>query len=238
MTDVFGNHAFVKPAGSGQDDDWQRWAMFNLNKKGEDPVPGDTRLFIPPVVINRMESEPLERVVFLKDEMANMVWAIEEIVPDGINGGMEGKLAELTLHNYFIKTNKYPPTSNSIEPNDAAMVYKIMNALPENWIPFIPVKLSGNRAIQYRRATFKRVVNNVGTSVSISPRTYILSPHGTDAYYINEEEILKSGTIVATTYQRTRWYNGEVITWLGRNRTTGKGPGRSGLKFDKMKSKE
>jgi hypothetical protein len=36
------------------------------------------------------ESEPLERVQFVRDEMANMVWAIEEVIPDATGAGIDG----------------------------------------------------------------------------------------------------------------------------------------------------
>lgn len=241
VTDVFGKHSLIKPAGTGQDNNWQRWSMFNLNIKGEEPVPGDIRLFIPPTVINRLESEPLEKVVFLKDEMANMVWAIEEIVSDGVKGGIEGKLAELQLHSYYTNKGTYVANENIVNLNDASIKFKLMNSLPENWIPFIPVKDLGaidGRSIKYRRATFKRVVNNIDTDENVTPRTSLLKPNGSNAYYINEEEILKPGVIVSTNYQRTRWYNGKVVTWIGRNRINGRGQGKSGLKFDFIENKE
>ena len=241
VTDVFGKHTLVNPAGTGQDNEWQRWSMFNLNIVGEQPVPGDLRLLIPPSTLNRLESEPFEKVIFLKDEMANMVWAIEDRIPDGIKGGTEGKLGELNLHNYFRKNNFYEASQPSLNPNNAEISFKLSNSLPEYWIPFIPVKdtsPSDNRSIKYRRAKFKRIIDGINTDDYVSPRTSILKPSNSDPYFLNEEEILKPGLIVKSTFQRARWYNGEVVTWMGRSRTNGRGEGRSGLKFDQIVNKD
>ncbi len=53
-------------------------------------------------------------------------------------------------------------------------------------------------------------------------------------YYVNEEEIPYSGTIVRRSYQRTRWYGGRTFVWIGRTRETGRGVGSSDLRFDQI----
>jgi hypothetical protein len=40
---------------------------------------------------------------------------------------------------------------------------------------------------------------------------------------------------VFQTYQRTRWHDGSVFTWLGVRKQTGRGEGSSGLAFDQIK---
>ncbi len=72
--------------------------------------------------------------------------------------------------------------------------------------------------------------------VKVEPRTTILR-EGLDketstTYFINEEEVSRAGANVYQSYQRTRWYNGKVITWLGMRKQTGKGEGSSHLAFD------
>lgn len=53
-------------------------------------------------------------------------------------------------------------------------------------------------------------------------------------YFLHEEEVLKAGTQVTRTYQRVRWWNGQIYTWLGRRKQTGRGQGSSGLEFDRI----
>jgi hypothetical protein len=72
----------------------------------------------------------------------------------------------------------------------------------------------------------------------IVPRTRLLR-EGLDVvpatpYYVAEEEVERAGTIIETRWQRCRWRRGRVVTWLGHERTTGRGEGSSGLAFDKV----
>jgi hypothetical protein len=73
----------------------------------------------------------------------------------------------------------------------------------------------------------------------IKPLTSILR-EGLDAavpaaFFIHEEEVPRAGIRVTQSYQRTRWVNGEVFTWLGMRKLTGRGEGSSGLAFDQIK---
>jgi len=51
-------------------------------------------------------------------------------------------------------------------------------------------------------------------------------------YFLHEEEVARAGTRVMQSYQRTRWTDGQVYTWLRVTRQTGRGEGSSGLAFD------
>jgi hypothetical protein len=55
--------------------------------------------------------------------------------------------------------------------------------------------------------------------------------------YLCEEEVPRAGAVVTGAFQRTRWYDGKIITWYGRKKTTGRGEGSSGLKFDYISDK-
>ena len=83
-----------------------------------------------------------------------------------------------------------------------------------------------------QRAAMPRISD--GSNTLIQPRTIVLQ--GNSPFYIHEEEVPRSGAMVTKTFQRTRWYNGKVIVWLGRKVTNGKGEGNSGLKFDQIKT--
>ena len=70
----------------------------------------------------------------------------------------------------------------------------------------------------------------------VRPRTTLLS-EGLDKmqpYRIHEEEVSRAGTHVLQSFQRTRWNDGRVFTWLGVRKQTGRGEGHSGLAFDRI----
>ena len=51
---------------------------------------------------------------------------------------------------------------------------------------------------------------------------------------MHEEEVPRAGVIVTRKFQRARGPNGEVFTWIGRRKETGRGEGASGLVFDQV----
>lgn len=235
VSDCFGRHFWIEAAGKGQENDWQRWNMYTLNKRSGQGQ-ADQRLLIPPAIGKLMESAPLEEIHLMRDEMANMVWAIEKqltlrdgsVVP-GVEAGRE-----LREHiRRFIAPVPAPPDADE----DAGIRYRLQTSVPENWIPFIPVHVEGqNREVQLRRAALLRTLKGDSDTPKIEPRGRMLR-QGLDEgkpYYIFEEEVPRAGALVSRTFQRARWHNGRVFTWQGRRKRTGRGEGASGLAFDQI----
>ena len=239
VTDCFGQRTKVISANGGDDDDWNRWSFFGLNTKGDGPDPADIRIFIPATAHKVMESEPVESVNFIRDEMANMVWGIEKTIPSSLSGGIDGYEAALKYNDYL--KSKITPDDVTLEDNNAVIQYRLLNSVPENWIPFVPVKKGGvdSRKIQLQRAAMPRFIEGVGVD-RVRPRTVLLQENLDEvdtSYYIHEDEIPRAGVIVKRTWQRTRTEDGTVVVWMGRRKTTGRGEGSSNLAFDQVEDK-
>lgn len=245
VTNVFGEKIWVEAAGKGKEEDWQRWNMYGLNIKGEQEKPADNSLLILPTVQNIQEGKPLEEIVFIRDEVSNMVWGIEKKIQTATGGSKHGKEAADELTSFYQRIlDKKTETENT--PTDpikykAAIRYEIMNTVPENWIPFIPVQVPGsNREVQLQRASLPRILKNDApeNAKKIKPRTQLLREGldtlAVEAYFINEEEVPRAGVNLFQTFQRARWYNGKVVTWLGARKHTGRGEGSGGLAFDRI----
>jgi hypothetical protein len=65
--------------------------MFSTSLAG--PGSADTSLLVLPVVAKIQDADPHEEVMFVRDEMANMVWGVERTIPSGAGGGMPGPLS-------------------------------------------------------------------------------------------------------------------------------------------------
>lgn len=227
VTDVFGERTLVRAADEGADNTWQRWSMFNLSNK--DHIGSYNRQFyLPSTLTQTMESDPIEQVNFTRDEMANLVWGIEDIIPDATGRGING-------HDAADKTGVLP---EPVEESDAKVRYILGTTVPENWIPFLPVQLPGsNQDIRFQRAAMPKLD---GSAMDIVKAKGVLLNEKKkpidEKYFINEEEIPYSGTIVTRSYQRARWYNGKTFIWIGRYRETGMGEGSSKLAFDQIVS--
>lgn len=255
VTDVFGQKTLIQPASQGLSDDWETWGLFNLSPRkkgvGEPSQKPDTRLFLPPVTNNVMESEALEEVLFIRDEMANMVWAIEIKVSDLLSRSQDGHIAANEITKLWFDLQGIDPDADPVIAEEAVYKYSLGNTVPENWIPFIAIhkKDGQNRAVRLQRASMPRLYFK--DFQQVRPRTEILRQGMKDdpsrevspfvnpsheeqvaPYYINEEEILHAGIKIKSSYQRTRWYSGKISNWYGYQKLIGRGEGSSGLAYD------
>src|SRR5215216_4327014 len=242
VTNVFGERIWVEPSGKATNEDWQHWSMYTLNVDGGADEQADLSLLLLPTVPKIQESQPIEEVSLIRDEMANMVWGIETkiLLPSG--NTKPGREAALELKNHLQRIIKKdntegPDTVNEVEYK-AAIRYQIMNTVPENWIPFIPVHVNGsNREIQLQRAAMPRIIEDDSEDPKkIQPRTKLLrvglDQEPKDIYKLYEEEVPRSGVRIFQSYQRTRWYGGRVYNWLGVRKQVGRGEVSSGLAYD------
>jgi len=241
VTNVFGERIWIEPAGKGIDEDWQRSNMFTLNVDGA--ASADLSLLLLPTVPKIQESQPIEEVSLIRDEMANMVWGIETkiLLPNGST--KPGREASLELKNHYQrivqKENLVRPDKIEDIEYKAEIKYQIMNTVPENWIPFIPVHVKdSNREIQLQRAAMPRIIEGDSEELKrkIRPRTKLLrvglDQEPKDTYKLYEEEVPRSGVSIYQSYQRTRWYGGRIYIWLGVHKQIGRGEGSSGLAYD------
>lgn len=241
VSNVFGENIWLEASGRGSDEDWDRWDMFSINIEGPENVPSDTSILLLPTVPKIQESRPFETVTFIRDEMANMVWGIETLIPlphgESVTGSGAAARYRDQLQHLVDEALLAAPAPVEPEEPRAKIRYEIMNQIPENWIPFIPVHLDdGHREIQLQRAAMPRFLENSESVAKVRPRTTLLQDGLADKqpFFIYEEEIPRAGANVYHSYQRTRWKNGRVIVWFAARKTTGRGQGSSGLAFDRI----
>jgi hypothetical protein len=216
VTDDFGETTLVRAAGRGPDDAWQRWAMFTLSATGASSTADvDARLLVPPTLTRTLESVPVEEVLLLRDEMANMAWAVEKTVPAARGGGADGYSAQPAAA-------ANPPV---LHPTIAQARYVLGTDVPRNWHPFMPVHVPGSsRSVMLQRARLPGPDRTILGRVLAVP-----SP-----YYVNEEDVPRAGRVVRCGFRRARWAGGSTFLWLGRRVFTGRGEGSSGLAFDQV----
>jgi hypothetical protein len=235
VTTVFGEQFWIEPAGSRPEDDWQRFALFALDPAGGEDVV-DPGLALLPTAPVEQDGDPLEEVALIRDEMANMVWGVERVVPLADGSGVRGAEAAVETRGYF-ERHLSPVTP---PPPAAPIRYEAMTSVPENWIPFVPVHVDGdNREIQLQRAAMPRLLEgDPNPPVPVRPLTGLLR-EGLDRtpsepYFVHEEEVPRAGLRVRQGFRRTRWRGGRVVVWYAAHRGTGRGEGSSGLAFDRL----
>ena len=236
VTNNFGERSWIEAAGRGAEQDWQRWSMYALNTRG-DVHAADERLFLPPAVGKVLTGPPLETVNFIRDKMANMVWAVETTIPLETGRGTAGHKAALDTSRYLESITLPAGEDAARVENDAKIQYRAQTDVPDNWIPFVPVHVDGStRSVQLQRAAMLRFVDGGSDADPIAPRTRLLATPASP-YYIHEEEVPRAGAIVSQAFQRCRWHDGRVHVWAGRRKQTGRGEQSSGLRFDQIRDK-
>jgi len=242
--DTFGDEIEIKPAGYTQDEielletdlGWDSWNAFMLSKPYQDNNQRNTQyFFLPPVIADYDLGVSHEEIKFLRDETANLTWAVEKkyrtLYGEPING----------YDHYFYRlnlliSNQKNDEHESILQNNS-LKYTFMTMIPWNWIPFIPVHASelevahnkDYKHIVYRRAALLNQLLDDPTPIKPNSRLLNEVPK---RYYIDESIIPKTGIIYSEQFQRTTWFNGKEFLWIGRKKRIGTGEGSSGLRFD------
>ena len=213
--------------------------MFTVNVKGRQLQAADTSLLLLPTVPKVQECAPVEEVLMIRDEMANMVWAIEKTIPSPAGMGKRGADAARETLEFHRRWVAAVGVLSSPMPNAKAPIrYDLMSSVPEHWIPFISAHAPGStRETELQRASMPRVIEGDAIA-AVKPRTKLVS-EGLDQsivrpYFIAEEEVPRAGVRINHTFQRTRWTDGRVVLWIGARKQIGRGEGSSGLAFDRL----
>ncbi len=219
-TDTFGETTTV-PAASDP-----AWQMYRVAAPGA-PQRLQNLLFLPPVLLETQESDPVEEVALFRDEMANVVWGVERTVQGAAGSGVdryeEGQRALAAGEDQRVPT----------DTADAELLYRLATRVPDHWYPFVPVRAPGSPAASGAIALELRPLLRVradGSSESILPRGRVLS--AADPLVLVEEEVPRDGAVVTRNLQLTRWTDGRIVLWCGRRKRPGTGEGASGLRFD------
>jgi hypothetical protein len=238
VTNTFGERLWIAAAGTGTQQDWHRWAMFQLSAGEQMPAAEDASLFIPPVVAKTLDGDPLEEVEFARDEVANMVWAIERRVPtlSGVSrAGKDEARETLAYHTRLVAVGAPVPVDY-----EAAIAYLAMTRVPEHFIPFVPVHVPGStREIQLQRSRMLRIIEGDPLPPDKVPPRTTLVRHGLDVspkqpFFLHEEEVPRAGIRATSGFRRTRWTGGQAYVWLATSKQTGRGERSSGLAFDSI----
>lgn len=218
VLDTFGEETLVEPA---RNLGTSSWTMFSLSAPNA-PQRVQNLMFVPPVLFETLESNPLEEVAFFRDEIANVVWGVERVVMSGA-GTVIDRYEEHQRALAAGESQRVP-----VEIGDAELIYRLQSYVPDHWHPLVPV---GRRGLQLERRPIIRFAPN-GTQTVVEPKGRVL--RAATPLRVENEEISRGGATVTLQFQLARWMDGRTIVWLGRRKEMGRGEGSSGLRFDSV----
>jgi hypothetical protein len=221
VRDVFGEEVQPPPVATDDPFAFQQFAMTLAKTPGV----ASSRYFLLPDALGAFHaSEPLEQVVFFRDELSNVVWGVEQI-------SRGGTVAEP------------PPRANAAEDRPRAepsadprpRVYRPLQLPPRNHIPFVPVRISSNGQMQLRRA------RTVSDPFDIQHRTVLVR----DTVTLHEEEIpgqpisvTQTARLACRAAPRDAGSDEPVLyyLWIGRAKTAAARVEGGRLRFDQLEA--
>jgi hypothetical protein len=213
VTNSFGEKLLLRHA-SQVDGASTGWRMFSLSAARPDPSGAAPKFvdafFLPPVLGPVLEGAPVEDVLLLRDEMANMAWAVERTV-ESPSGGRLNRQEELAQ-----RRPPAPPTGTGTS------AYRLGVSIPAHWIPFLPAQ--NGPIMELRRGALPAGAAQ-GSAGPLG--RLIVSGH-----ILMDEEVPREGARVTRNYEYARWTDGSSHLWVGRCKEPGRGEGSSGLRFD------
>jgi hypothetical protein len=222
ITDTFGVRTLIKPA-SELAAPFSTWRMFqHSHLRGSGLSPASNLFFLPPSLLKSLESRPLEEVLFLRDEMANLAWAIERVVESPAERPLNRFEADLEQKRRGEQESPSQPATAS-----EALRYRLSTETPDYWVPLLPVRTKDG--LRLRRGA---VLKTDGQSEPVHSVGRILESDNELSLF--EEEVPREGIRVIRSYQFTRWIDGSSHFWIGRRKGAGRGEGSSGLRFDSL----
>ena len=222
ITDTFGVRTLIKS--SGELEPHSPWRMFqhsSLRGSGL-TAPASNLFFLPPSLLKSLESRPIEEVLFLRDEMANMAWAVERLTESPTERPLNR--FEAYLEQKRRREQESPPQPTT---TPETLRYRLTTEIPEYWVPLMPVRIG--QGLRLKRGA---VLKTDGSPEKVTAQGRILTPDAGRALELYEEEVPREGVRVTRNCQYTRWIDGSTHLWIGRRKQIGRGEGSSGLRFD------
>jgi hypothetical protein len=227
VRDTFGRVVRVGPTTSLEPPS-AGWRMFGISPgvAFEAVAPGTNApqdvLFVAPALASSLQGRAIEEVLLLRDEMANMAWAVERSIEGAHGLPMDRAAAE-----YARRPDPAPPSAAA-----DTLMYRLRTDVPHHWLPLLPQRLEPDDPSMTLRLAALPSIQPDGTLVPIRPQGQLLAAAPHEPVIVREEEVPREGARVTRAYQLARWFDGTTFLWLGRRKSVGRGEGSSGLRFD------
>ncbi len=219
VTDTFGIRTLIRPSEQTTINSSETpWSMFKLSGDG---TRSDFLLMAPTLGVVD-DADALEEVLFLRDDMAAMAWAVEHQLQGDLDAPIDTH--EAYLARLKIDGPPPPPTASAAGPR---IYYTLEMPVPEYWIPMVAVQ-TAQGALYLRRGTME--IPTSSGQIFVQARALILDPG--KPFFVADRVIPQAGRQADRYFRRTRASDGSTYVWMARKSGAGRGLGWSGLRFD------
>jgi hypothetical protein len=232
VTDSFGVRALLRPIADPAlpAPHWSMYQLAHIRRSGEEPLlkPASNLFFLPPALGRSVQSPAVEDVLFMRDEMANVAWAIERCLENPVEQSIPRTDTTTPTQDSASDTGK-PPPGEGVLPR-----YLLSSTVPSHWIPLLPVQLARPPDKIVSRLRRGAVLQPDGSQKIHPARGRILNKDAELLMF--DEEVPREGVHVARHYQLARWIDGSTYVWMALRKEVGRGEGSSGLRFDSVEA--
>ena len=195
VTDVFGvTHVAQPPDG--------RWNMFRLDS--DSAAPALSPLFLCASPAEAHDGPPIEEVHLLRDEVANVAWAVERLTPHPLGHGSEPA----------------PRAAAANVPTPPGLTWTLTPPPPPgNWFPLLPVTVGRLALGSLWSERTQRPAGRVLADLR-SPRR------------LHQEEVPPEGAQIVRRWQSARAIDGSLHFWVGRSKTPRRTEIAPAVRFD------
>jgi hypothetical protein len=152
-----------------------------------------------------------EDVLLLRDEQANLAWAVETTVTGADGRPLDRHTTAVSDDTALAPAALAPPSADDTAP----LRYRLQSPVPVHWFPLVPEPTGA--------PVFQRLDR------AVPPLGRLLAPQGMT---LRQEEVPREGAQVRRRSYLARAGDGSLHMWSGRRQLTGRGEGSSGLRFD------
>ena len=195
------------------------WAFFELAGDRSASHGLAPYLFLPPVLASSLSGPAVEHVTFVRDEAANVAWAIEQTIELATGASMRRRQS----------WDDAASAAASTETSEAWR-YRVQPSVPPWWIPLIPERIGTGAQIRLRRGRMQAWEELPPGQAGARGRVMGVQR----ALRFFEEEIPRGGIHVERAWQLARGTDGSTHLWMARHKRPGRGDRGSGLRFDHL----
>jgi hypothetical protein len=146
-----------------------------------------------------MSGPALAEVALFRNELANLVWAVERITPSALGTPVD-------RYRYNEPASRIPVDVKHV--GDVDLVYRLTTPFPANWHPYLPI------ATEEGDIRLERVPAR-------APQGLIVA----ESLALEDEEVSRGGVVVERAWQYARWIGGRHSSGWG---AACRGDGESG----------
>src|SRR5262249_51207178 len=144
-----------------------------------------------------VDGDTIEEVHLLRDEQANLAWAVETVVPRVLGGGRAPEVPPPL---------PAPPPPGAAQPTTSWTMSPA--ALPRNWFPLVPVSDPIGRL----------ALGTLWTARDARPTGRVLTEL-LPGKLLHDDEVPSEGVQVTRSWQAARAIDGSLHFWIGRSKT-------------------